>query len=60
MDEIDVLIYVVDSSDRMRMEEAAAEFIELIDEEKLANCDILVYANKQDIVGAAKDAEVAS
>ncbi|XP_075243524.1 ADP-ribosylation factor-like protein 3 [Convolutriloba macropyga] len=56
----DVLIYVVDSHDRLRLEESAAEFSEILHEEKLVGVPVLVFANKQDLCGAAPHSEVAS
>jgi len=52
------LIFVVDSSDRARLQEAAAELHRLIKEEELHDALLLVYANKQDLPGAANAAEV--
>lgn len=45
----DVLIYVVDSSDKKRLEETGLELYELLADEKLENAPLLVYANKQDL-----------
>ena len=59
----DVLIYVVDSADIRRLQEAAEvreerkelsksffqEFDELLQEDRLAKVPCLVYANKQDL-----------
>ena len=53
-DEIDVLIYVIDSADKKRMEETGEELMELLDEPKLASSAVLIYANKQDIATAEK------
>ena len=41
------LIYVIDSSDRRRMEETGVELNQLLEEEKLAGIPLLIYANKQ-------------
>ncbi|XP_046851945.1 ADP-ribosylation factor 1-like 2 [Xenia sp. Carnegie-2017] len=43
------LIFVVDSNDRDRIEEAKSELFHLIKEEDLRQCVILVFANKQDL-----------
>merc|ERR1711871_1588887 len=48
----DALIYVVDSSDRRRLEEAAMELSELLEEDKLAGIPVLCFANKQDLMNA--------
>jgi len=50
----DVLIYVIDSADRARLEEAGLQLAELLEEEKLQNTPILVYANKQDPMNAQR------
>lgn len=55
----DVLIYVIDSADRKRLEETGFELLELLEEEKLAAVPILVFANKQDLVQAAPAQEIA-
>jgi len=52
------LIFVVDSSDRARLEEAAEELHRLIKEEELHNSLLLVFANKQDLPGACNAAEI--
>nr|XP_054765440.1 ADP-ribosylation factor-like protein 3 [Lytechinus pictus] len=54
----DVLIYVIDSADRTRFEEAGEEFSELLEEEKLQGVPVLVFANKQDLVGAASASDL--
>ncbi|KAI1287979.1 ADP-ribosylation factor-like protein 3 [Halotydeus destructor] len=58
-DNTDVLIYVIDSSDRKRFEETSVELAELLSEEKLNGTPLLVYANKQDLFNAAPAAELA-
>lgn len=54
----DVLIYVVDSADRNRLEESSVQLAELLDEEKLTGTPVLVYANKQDLINAARAEEL--
>lgn len=54
----DALIYVVDSADKKRVDEAASTLSELLAEEKLAGVTILVFANKQDLMGALKADEI--
>ena len=46
---MDVLIFVVDSNDRERMEEVKVELSRLVREEELKDCCLLVMANKQDL-----------
>ena len=58
-DNTDVLIYVIDSSDRKRFDETAMELSELLEEEKLKNVPVLIFANKQDLLTAAKASEIA-
>ncbi|ROL44400.1 ADP-ribosylation factor-like protein 3 [Anabarilius grahami] len=55
----DLLIYVIDSSDRKRFDETAQELAELLDEEKLSMVPLLIFANKQDMMTAATAAEIA-
>merc|ERR1712176_666608 len=45
----DALVYVIDSSDRRRLEESGAELKELLNEDKLASIPLLIFANKQDL-----------
>mmetsp|Transcript_8471 Transcript_8471/g.23911 ORF Transcript_8471/g.23911 Transcript_8471/m.23911 type:complete len:183 (-) Transcript_8471:100-648(-) len=46
----DGLVYVVDSSDRRRLEEAGKELQGLLEEEKLGAVPLIVFANKQDLM----------
>ncbi|KAF2344283.1 Small GTPase superfamily ARF/SAR type, partial [Trinorchestia longiramus] len=55
----DVLLYVIDSADRARMEETGFELAEILSEEKLAGVPVLILANKQDLFNAAPAAEIA-
>ncbi|XP_068611242.1 ADP-ribosylation factor 4-like [Brachionichthys hirsutus] len=43
------LIFVVDSNDRERVEEASDELRKMLGEEELSDAAILVFANKQDL-----------
>ena len=45
----DVLIFVVDSNDRERMEECKDELSRFTQAEELQDCPVLVLANKQDL-----------
>jgi len=58
-DETDLLIYVIDCSDRTRFEETGEELEELLSEDKLTGVPVLIYANKQDLSSAAPASEVA-
>ncbi|CAL1525915.1 unnamed protein product [Lymnaea stagnalis] len=55
----DLLIYVIDSADRKRFEETGEELTELLEEEKLAGVPVLIFANKQDLLTAARASEIA-
>lgn len=52
------LIYVVDSSDINRLEESKKELLRVINDKELANCLLIVVANKQDVPGAIKPKEL--
>ncbi|XP_050972078.1 ADP-ribosylation factor-like protein 2 [Labeo rohita] len=53
----DGLVWVVDSADRLRLEDCRKELSTLLLEERLAGATLLVFANKQDLPGAlSKDA----
>ena len=54
----DGLIFVVDSNDRERIEDAAEELKKMLAEEELKDCVVLVMANKQDLNGALAPGEV--
>lgn len=57
-DEVDCLIFVVDSADRRRLEETAKELETLLNEEKLAGVPLLIFANKMDLSTALPAADV--
>jgi hypothetical protein len=57
-DNSDALIYVIDSADKRRMEEAGTEMQSLLDEEKLSGVPLLIFANKQDLINAMEHKEV--
>lgn len=59
-DQTDALVYVIDCSDRRRIDETGAELLELLQEERLAGVPLLVFANKQDLLNAMKEDEVYS
>lgn len=52
------LIFVIDSADRERMQEAQIELKKLLDEEELKDVILLVFANKQDMSLAQSASEV--
>ncbi|KAK7201615.1 ADP-ribosylation factor-like protein 3b [Novymonas esmeraldas] len=56
--EADVVIYVVDAADTRRIREAQKELEHLLEEEKVAGVPMLVFANKQDLLGALSAEEL--
>ncbi|KAI2638653.1 ADP-ribosylation factor 6 [Hypomontagnella submonticulosa] len=52
------LIFVVDSSDHVRMSEAQSELHRIINDREMQDCLLLVFANKQDVPGAMTPKEV--
>merc|ERR1712087_902666 len=52
------LIYVVDSSDRDRVEDAREELFKMLGEEEMRDAALLVYANKQDLPNAMAASEL--
>lgn len=54
----DALVYVIDSSDRRRLEESGKELAELLPEDKLGGIPCLVFANKQDLMHASTAPEI--
>ena len=57
-DQTDCLIFVVDSADKKRLNEAGDELTKLMEDAKLKNVPVLVFANKQDLVHAYGPDEV--
>merc|ERR1712190_331314 len=54
----DALVYVIDSSDRRRLEESGNELRELLAEDKLGGIPVLIFANKQDLLQAVPADEI--
>jgi len=54
----DAIVYMIDSADRRRTDEAAEELTSLLEEQELAGVPVLVFANKQDLLNAMTAAEV--
>ncbi|KAJ8248645.1 hypothetical protein COCON_G00234000 [Conger conger] len=52
------LIFVVDSNDRERTQEAAEELQKMLQEDELADAVLLVFANKQDLPNAMPMSEM--
>jgi ADP-ribosylation factor-like protein 3 len=56
----DGLVYVVDSSDEVRLKECTEELTSLLTEDALKNVPLLVFANKQDLQFALEAEEIMS
>mmetsp|Transcript_6944 Transcript_6944/g.19701 ORF Transcript_6944/g.19701 Transcript_6944/m.19701 type:complete len:182 (+) Transcript_6944:64-609(+) len=52
------LIYVIDSNDRDRIEDAREELSKMLNEDEMRDAVVLVFANKQDLPNAMTAAEV--
>merc|ERR1711967_205123 len=52
------LIFVVDSNDRDRIEDAREELTKMLNEDEMKDAVLLVFANKQDLPNAMTPAEV--
>ncbi|KAF9317565.1 ADP-ribosylation factor-like protein 2 [Podila horticola] len=57
-EQTDGLVWVVDSADRLRLEDCKTELHELLQEERLSGASLLVFANKQDLPGALTDVQI--
>merc|ERR1712224_1001501 len=53
------LVFVIDSSDRDRIEDAREELFKMLADEEMAEAVVLVFANKQDLPHAMSSHEVA-
>ncbi|KAI8677339.1 hypothetical protein LRP88_09631 [Fusarium phalaenopsidis] len=56
----DALIWVVDATDRLRIEDCRDELQGLLLEERLAGASLLVFANKTDVEGCMTEQEILS
>lgn len=54
----DALIWVVDATDRLRMDDCKEELMGLLLEERLMGASLLVFANKTDVDGCMSDEEI--
>ena len=57
-EQTDGLIWVVDSSDKMRLNDCKKEMHSLLKQEKLVGASLLIFCNKQDIEGALTSDEI--
>ncbi|KAJ7325035.1 hypothetical protein JRQ81_018055 [Phrynocephalus forsythii] len=58
LENIDTLVYVVDSSDKQRLEEAKRGLELILRSDKVKNVPVIVLANKQDLPGAVGAEEI--
>jgi ADP-ribosylation factor-like protein 2 len=54
----DGIVWVVDSVDRVRLEQCREALFDLLNQERLAGATLLIFANKQDIDGALTSQEI--
>lgn len=54
----DALIWVVDATDRLRIEDCREELHGLLQEERLSGATLLVFANKTDVNGCMDEREI--
>ena len=57
-EQTDGLIWVVDSTDKMRLEDCKKELQSLLKQEKLVGATLLIFCNKQDIEGTLTGNEI--
>jgi len=57
-EQTDAIVWVVDSSDRLRMDDCRKELHALLQEDRLAGASLLVFANKQDLAGSLSVQEI--
>ena len=57
-EQTEALVWVIDSADRLRMQECKQELHALLLEERLQGASLLVVANKQDLKGALREDEI--
>lgn len=54
----DALIWVVDATDRLRIDDCREELHNLLEEERLSGASLLVFANKTDVGGCMDEIEI--
>ncbi|KAL1721258.1 ADP-ribosylation factor family-domain-containing protein [Schizophyllum commune] len=57
-EQTDAIVWVVDSGDRMRMEDCKQELHALLTEDRLSGASLLIFANKQDLPGSMSSAKI--
>ena len=55
---VDAVIYIVDSNDRDRIEMAQKELQKVLDDDNLRHASVLVYGNKQDLPNSMDTSEM--
>jgi|TARA_B110000208_G_scaffold140725_1_gene169808 small GTP-binding protein len=55
---VDAVIYIVDSNDRDRIEMAQKELQKVLDDDNLRDASVLVYGNKQDLPNSMDTSEM--
>lgn len=55
----DGVIFVIDSADRERFQEAKEELMRVLDSQEMRDVPLVVIANKQDLPGAADSSYIA-
>ena len=50
---VDGIVFLIDTSDKKRFDEAKEELMHLLTDEQLSNCPVLILGNKIDIPEAA-------
>lgn len=58
-DNTDVLIYVVDCNDHKRVPETSEALTDILEDDKLKDVPLLVFANKQDLTDVLPTGEIA-
>ena len=57
-EQTDGLIWVVDSGDKLRLQDCKQELQKLLQQEKLAGATLQIFCNKQDVQGALTPKEI--
>ena len=57
-EQADALMYVIDATDKIRLEECLEELQNLLEEDELSGIPLLIFANKQDIITALDPEEI--
>mgnify|MGYP003986508211 FL=1 len=55
---VDAIIYIVDSNDRERIELARQELMKCLEDDNLRDASVMVYANKQDLPNSMDTSEI--